>query len=464
MNRPAQLRPGTVARYAVGSVGTGGFATLPGLVLIYYLTDALAVPALLAGTIVTVAKIWDVLVSPAVGQLSDADAARTGSRRRLMLAGGLTLPVFFALTFAVPRSLDPGAAGLWVLVAFLLTGTAFSLFQVPYIALPAEIAHTYDDRTRLLSWRVAILAVAILAFGAGGPLLRGESTDFAGYLRMGVVAGLVIGVGMVVAAGAAPRAPLTGTVAAARRPTVRGVREVVVASVRESAAALRRSQPFRTLFTTFALQALATGLMLAGAQYVATYVLDSEAAVSILFAALIAPALLTMPLWTRLAGRVGKERAFVVATVLFVVGAAAMLPLAWVPGVWVYATTALVGVAYAGMQALPLAMLPDVIQDDAERTGTATGADGGTFSGLWTAGETTGMALGGGLLSLVLAVTGFVSTTSGVDATQPGSAVLGISLAFSVLPATLAAVSIVPLVRYGLRRGHFEEARPMETP
>ena len=46
-----------VSRYAIGSIGTGGFGTLPGLVLTYYLTDSLGVTALLAGVIVTAAKI-----------------------------------------------------------------------------------------------------------------------------------------------------------------------------------------------------------------------------------------------------------------------------------------------------------------------------------------------------------------------------------------------------------------------
>ena len=35
----------TIARYAIGSLGTGGFATLPGLVLVYYLTNTLGVVA-----------------------------------------------------------------------------------------------------------------------------------------------------------------------------------------------------------------------------------------------------------------------------------------------------------------------------------------------------------------------------------------------------------------------------------
>jgi len=459
-----RLSRATIARYAAGSVGTGGFGTLPGLVLLVYLTDALAVPAAVAGLIVTGAKVWDVLVDPFIGYGSDRDLARTGSRRRFMTIGALTIPLFFALTFAAPAGAGPAAAAIWVLVAFLLAATAFSLFQVPYIALPAELDATYDGRTRLLAWRVAALAFAILLFGAGGPALRGGGDSTSGYLLMGVVSGVLIGAGMLVASRVAPRSDTAPTAAGAsspgRVPGARGSGPAGSAArawrvaVGEAVGALRRSRPFRALLAAFVLQAVATGLMLAGAAYVARYVLHDEAAVSYLFAALIAPALLCMPVWTRLAHRDGKERGFVVATVLFAVAALGMIPLLWAPGAWVYVPTALAGIAYAGMQALPLAMLPDVIAHDARTHGEGRG---GAFSGVWTAGETTGMALGAAVLSIVLGVAGYVSTRAGETAAQPASAVDGIALSFSVVPAALVLLSLVPLVRYGLRRGDVDD-------
>src|SRR5690606_3125816 len=255
----------SIATYAVGSLGTGGFGTLPGLVLVYYLTDTLGVAALAAGLVVTLAKIWDVIIDPVIGARSDASLAATGSRRRFMVLGGVALPIFFVLTFAVPAGIGPIASAVWVAFAFLLCASAFSLFQVPYIALPAELTDGYDERTRLLTWRVVVLTLAILLFGAGGPVLRGLGDDpRAGYLLMAVVAGLVIGAGMRVSSRVAP---------------VEAPRVVARASLadayRGGLAALRSSQPFRALLGTFVLQGLATGLMLAGAQYVATWVLRS---------------------------------------------------------------------------------------------------------------------------------------------------------------------------------------------
>lgn len=102
-----RLSRGTVTRYAIGSLGTGGFATLPGLVLVYYLTDSLGVAAIVAGLIVTGAKVWDVLIDPVIGGLSDRALALKGSRRGPMLLGAIGLPFAFILTFAVPPGLHP---------------------------------------------------------------------------------------------------------------------------------------------------------------------------------------------------------------------------------------------------------------------------------------------------------------------------------------------------------------------
>lgn len=437
---PAQervLSPKTIATYAIGSLGTGGFGTLPGLVLVFYLTDTLGIAALAAGILVTVAKVWDVIIDPVIGARSDRSLALRGSRRPFMLLGAIALPVFFTLTFAVPAGLGPVVSGGWVLIAFLLTATAFSLFQVPYIALPAELASGYDERTKLISARVVVLTVAILLFGAGAPEIRDAFADeHLGYLVMAIVAGLLIGAGMFV----------SSFVAARREPTDAPAFSIAD-NYRVGVAALRRSQPFRALLATFLLQGLATGLMLAGAQYVAAWVLGTG--VTILFLALIAPALLFAPVWAIVARRIGKERSFVIASVLFGVAALSMILLVWMPGTWIYAPVALAGAGYAGMQSLPMSMLPDVISHDA---GTHGDGNAGTFGGVWTAGETTGMALGATVLSIVLAASGYLESLANVVVEQPPSAITGIVLSFSVVPAAIIAASLVTFARYPLRK------------
>jgi Na+/melibiose symporter-like transporter len=265
---------------------------------------------------------------------------------------------------------------------------------------------------------------------------------------MGIGAGAVICAGLLVASFVAPRGAPAGEIPP---------RVSVVAHYAAGLRTLRESRPFRALLLTFMLQGLATGAMLAAANFVAEHVLHSKPAITYLFAALIAPAIIFSPVWGAIARRVGKEAAFFGASVLSAVAAASILALAWAPGVWVYAPVALCGAAYAGMQSLPLAMLPDVITHDARARAASDARDGGggragMFGGMGTAGETTGLALGATVLSIILAITGYVSTTGSQAADQPAGAVRGIVVAFSIVPAALIALSLIPLGRYRLRK------------
>ncbi|GAA4380950.1 MFS transporter [Paeniglutamicibacter cryotolerans] len=417
---------------------------MPGLVLIYYLSDTLGIAALAAGALVTAAKVWDVIIDPVIGACSDASLARTGSRRRFMVLGGLLLPLFFILTFAVPGGLGPTASGSWVLLAFMATATAFSLFQVPYIALPAELTPGYDQRTALLSVRVLVLSLAILLFGACGPALRslGGEDEALGYLLMALVAGVLIGAAMLLASRVAPTGPI--------RPVEPSN---IALNYRQGYAVLKRSRPFRLLLACFALQGLGTGVMLAGAQYVATWVLRSEGAVTFLFIALIGPAVLIAPICRIIAARIGKERAFIRASALYGVAALALAGMLIAPGAWIYLPVALADAGYAGMQSLPMSMLPDVISHDAATHGQG---QAGIFGGVWTAGETTGMALGGTALTLVLAASGYVQSVAGHAARQGIAAANGIIPSFSLVPALFIAISLLVFARYPLRRGDID--------
>ena len=52
-------------------MATGAFGTVPGLMLLPFLTDSLGVAALWAGVIVFLPKAWDVLLNPVAGRISD---------------------------------------------------------------------------------------------------------------------------------------------------------------------------------------------------------------------------------------------------------------------------------------------------------------------------------------------------------------------------------------------------------
>jgi Na+/melibiose symporter-like transporter len=185
--------------------------------------------------------------------------------------------------------------------------------------------------------------------------------------------------------------------------------------------------------------------MLAGVDYLATDVLGRKGAGTILFICFVGPALVLTPVWSRLGQRIGKKQGYVAASFVLAVGAALAVLADDAPIAVVFAATALVGVGYAGAQVFPMAMLPDAAAIDSRRTGSNRV---GVYTGVWTAGETLGLALGPGVFALVLAAGGYVSSTTGVA--QPESAVTAIVLGFSLLPAALVVASLWWLRGYRL--------------
>src|SRR5215831_13766050 len=92
---PRRVRIG----YATGSLVTGAFGTVPGLLLLPYLTDTLGVAAGLAGLLVLLPKAWDVVVNPLAGRISDRTQSPWGARRPYLLVAGLAQAVLFGSIF-----------------------------------------------------------------------------------------------------------------------------------------------------------------------------------------------------------------------------------------------------------------------------------------------------------------------------------------------------------------------------
>jgi Na+/melibiose symporter-like transporter len=183
-------------------------------------------------------------------------------------------------------------------------------------------------------------------------------------------------------------------------------------------------------------------------------VLDRKGATTVLFVCFVAPALLLTPAWAALGARIGKKQGYLASSVVLAAGALLAVLARMAPFGLVVGAVVLIGVGYAGCQVFPLAMLPDAAAVDARRTGSSRV---GVYTGVWTAGETLGLALGPGLFALVLATGGYRSSTDG-DVAQPDSALTAITLGFSVLPALLIVVSLVWLVRYTLGSDQVDHA------
>ncbi|MEU9884856.1 MFS transporter [Sphaerisporangium sp. NPDC051011] len=427
--------------YGVGSFCTATFTTIPGLLLLFYLTNILAVPAWLAGVVVFAPKAWDFVINPLVGQWSDRTTSRWGPRRPWLLGGAAILPVSFALTFIGP-SLKGVPAALFVGLFFLVSATGYALYEVPYKAMPAEMTDGYHERTSLLQWRMIFVALAIALGGVVAPMIAGDSLD--GYRRMGLVIAAVLLVSMLGSFFGTARAPLTGV----SEPE---------ANLRAQLAAAGSSRPFLWLLGLSSAQTLAVGVMLAGSPYFASYIIEDPKATSTLFAALVGPMAVTMPLWVWIARKMDKRGAMILSSSLFMTGALLTSLTPALGALYAHLAIVLIGIGYAGLQLLQFSMLADVIAHDSAVSGKRRG---GVLTGLWTAAESAVSAFGALVFGWVIASGGFISSDPKNPVTQPDSAVTAVLIAETVIPAFIIFFGILMTLKYRLTATDLAKATP----
>ena len=418
--------------YALGGIASGTYGTVPGLILMPFLTDLLGVEAAVAGMIVFAPKAWDFFLNPVAGRISDRSRHPHDRRRPFVLRAGILLALAFAAMFFGPTA-PPLAGALWVLALFLASATVYAFFQVPYLAMSAEITDDYSERTRLIAWRVVVFSLAILVSGATAPALVELAGGVAGYRLMAGAMAVLILVGTIGVWWGTRRVPLT-------REEVAGGR------LFGQLAEVLRDRDARNLIVAYVLQAVAIGMVLGGVVYVARHVVHDPGVATIAFVCFVAPAIVLTPAWSRLGRAIGKQRGFAVATGVLTVGLIALLAARSGDVTVLLVAAGVVGVGYAGTQLFPLAMLPDLAAEDAKRSGTNRI---GMISGVWSGFELLGYALGPAILGLVLSLGGYRASAGDVVA-QSGEAQWAIVLGVSAIPALLCAVSLVPLSRYRL--------------
>ena len=152
-----KARGSEILGYAVGEGATS--LTMNGIsafAMLYY-TQALGLPFSQAGMAFAVASVWDAIVDPAIGHLSDNTHTRWGRRQPYILVGGILLAVTFYFLWAVPGAVSRhGLLFPYVIVMNLLCRTAYAIFAVPYVALGYEVCTDYHQRSQLQGARTAL--------------------------------------------------------------------------------------------------------------------------------------------------------------------------------------------------------------------------------------------------------------------------------------------------------------------
>jgi GPH family glycoside/pentoside/hexuronide:cation symporter len=402
-----------------------------------FMTDSLAIAAPVAAGIFGVGKIWDAVADPLIGSLSDRVTSRFGRRLPWMVTGGVLSPLVLVALYAAPR-LPLHALVLYLSAMLIVFATAYTMFMIPYLAMPAEITRSYHGRTQLMAARVIFSALGtILGLGVGPWLLGTWGATRSGNLRMATtLAGtsfLLLGLCLWQLRGA-PRGEV-------HRPQPLAVSRQIISAL--------ANRPFFWLMMTKLCYYVALALVLTSLPYFTKYVLHlSDRGLGVLLTAQTLMLIVSQPGWLLVARRFNKRRAFICAGALYGLGCASWW---WArpgePFALVLARIILIGVAGGGVFLTTQAMLPDAIESDVYRTGHHRA---GMFTGVFVLIEKLGGAVGVGFIGVFLGARGYLQSADSGSLVQPARALLAIHLCVSFLPAILLGVALLAIRGYRL--------------
>ena len=166
--------------YSLGQAAqNGGFDAAIAFIFFYY-SAVLGLSGTLVGAALAVSLAFDAVVDPVVGSWSDNIKSSLGRRLPLMMLAVPLITISIGLLFSPPHGL--GQAGLfgWLAIMSVAVRSFISLFNVPYIALGAEMTSDYAERTNVVVYRafagictgVAVTAIGYSIYFAKGGLQR----------------------------------------------------------------------------------------------------------------------------------------------------------------------------------------------------------------------------------------------------------------------------------------------------
>ncbi|ELR66468.1 hypothetical protein C942_04166 [Photobacterium marinum] len=125
------------------------------LFLFFYYNQVLGLSGTLAGLAMFIALCVDGITDPIIGSLSDGWQSRWGRRHPLMYLSAIPLALSFFFLFAPPDELEQAELFVWLTLFAVLVRFFMTLYQVPHLALGAELSDDYEERTSLVGYRTA---------------------------------------------------------------------------------------------------------------------------------------------------------------------------------------------------------------------------------------------------------------------------------------------------------------------
>ena len=416
--------------YGLGDTASHFVWDMVGFWLLFFYTDVYRIPAAAAGTIMMVARFWDMAIDPVIGIVSDRTQTRWGKFRPYILFGAVPYAVLSILTFTTPNFGETGKI-IYAGATYVLLMTAYAAVNLPYSSLAAVMSSDTYERAGLNTYRficafigqlvVTGLALTLAKYFGGGDKAMGFQHTV---ILFGVLSLVFFFITFM-------------TTRERVQPST-----ALRSSLKEDLKNLFKNQPWIILACVGIISFIMFAIQNAAIAYYFKYYIGKEESVQLFNVVGTIALIVALPLSKPLARRFGNRNVFIASSILSGLCFAAI----YLPGkndiAAIYVLNILAKMAYAPAVPLLWTMIADTADYSEWKSGRR--ATGLYFSAA-TFAQKAGWGIGAAIAGWLLTVFHYVP-----DAVQTASALLGIKLLVSVIPGVLYMSCALFMIFYAI--------------
>ena len=441
--------------WAAGAFGVAVLMNGISGVILLFAVSILKIDPWLAGAVILVSKLFDVATDPVVGIWSDRHKSTKGRRRPFLTWGALASAASFAAIFTAPQFDSQYLTAAYLFGALCLYAFGYTLYNIPYLSMPAEMTDNYHERSSIHAFRMVFVALGGMVAGAGSKALLdhlgiGEASSWA---TVGIIGGSIIFLSMMVTYFTTSKARFTEADEAKEGNKFEQLG-------REFGAVVGNRHFLRLIGVKFS-QLMGVQTMAAGMAYFFLQYLERDFSYLAMFFVVVSiSTIIFSPILVAFSKKFGKKGAYYVAA-----GVNIIYALSWTLAgpdepLWsILARASIVGIAFGGNVIMAMSMLTDIINEDANRTGVRRE---GAFTALYSFVEKFTGAVGPLIVGVALSFVGFNKDLP-PNVPQGDDVNTALLLAVSWLPAVFYIVAVLLLSGYKLTEDQINQSKPEET-
>ena len=194
---------GNKLAFACGDIFGGGSFNIINFLFTPFLTLVVGIPMTLLTPILLLTKIWDGIIDPFIGKITDAKKpGRFGKRRFFMLICAPLVLVGFILLF-FPWNLIFNSLAvkvLFVIIVYMLYATAQSFVLIPYYSHASEMTDDFMARNNTNAVRLAFsILSSLICVAVPGMIAAPENGPYS-YIVMASIFGVIFMISILITA------------------------------------------------------------------------------------------------------------------------------------------------------------------------------------------------------------------------------------------------------------------------